>query len=297
MTRQLSLSLFLGLAACAGAPDADEDGLVDSFEEAIGTSSELADSDGDGVDDLTEHFGFYRADDRDDFPRQVGLPRFPPPDNDRWDELSADESWDQGEFSNTWEAESQYGELFDLREFFGSVIMIDIGAEWCAPCREAAETIEDEYQDRRERGFLVVQLLLDGETPDEEPNVERWIDTFDMTFPVLGDHQQTLAQHYILPDEQGGFNIPNFTIIGRDFTIESLYGTEDWDLIDELLDEDPPEIDWPMPEDWETIRDERGMEMMAVPYGFRIIESGAGSASSGGGWTSGAPWGGVDTTD
>jgi peroxiredoxin len=296
MPRLPSFVLIALAGGCAPA-DSDEDGLVDSFEEAIGTSPDVADTDGDGFDDLTEHLTFHWATDPDDFPREAALPRLPPPTDAAWDELSADEGWSEGDFSRSWESEDQHGETLSLREFYGNVILVDMGAEWCGPCQQSAEGMEEEYQDRKDRGFVVLQLLLDGQTDQEEPNRERWAAEYNLTFPIFNEHGGQIYPHYIVDDGSGSFGIPNFSIIGRDFTIHSVYGPEDWGMIDDLLEEDPPEVEWLMPEDWETLRADKGIEAIAVPYGFTVVEGSSSGGSSGGssdGETGGAgPWGGL----
>ena len=56
MTCNAHLALVLVVASLAGCldPDSDGDGLVDRHERALGTSPQLEDTDGDGLDDGLE---------------------------------------------------------------------------------------------------------------------------------------------------------------------------------------------------------------------------------------------------
>lgn len=250
-----SLFASLGLVACS-APDTDQDYLSDSFEELIGTNPEIADSDGDGFTDAEEYLAYYDPDDRDDFPYEGGYPRGPVPSD-----IDAD-GWDAGEVSRDWEGEDQHGDLLSLHKFFGNVIMIDIGAEWCGPCQAAAPEAEDHYQDWKDRGFIVFGLLIDGIPQDTPPDIDRWIEDHDLTYPLIEDSDQDLTENYIPTDSGGSFGIPLFAFIGRDLTIE-IHGVNrsDWefDEIEELLDAETPYVEWPMPENTIDLRAELGI--------------------------------------
>lgn len=232
------------------ADDGDEDGLADTFEVEIGTDPLLADTDGDGHDDGDEYLNYFDPTRDSDYPYVGQYPRQPLPDRDAWDALkdSMGTGWSRDDFSKSWAAEDQHDQELLLKRFYGNVILIDMSAEWCPPCRATAATLEDEYQARKDRGFVVIQLLLDGQTPgDGEPNVQRWIDDFGLTVPVIDDGDMEIAQHYA---GSGSFGIPNFTIIGRDHVIKDWFqegGEPNWDYIDSLLDEPMPEVEYPLP--------------------------------------------------
>jgi len=253
--------------------DTDEDFLTDLMEEAIGSDPESADSDGDGFDDAYEYLSYFDPNDPTDFPYTGDYPRLPlPADIDG-------EGWDEGEISRNWDDEDAidgFEEIVSLHRFYGNVILIDVGAEWCGPCQAAAPEAQEKYEEYREQGFVVINLLLDGlddadgDGYPDEPDLNRWQnerdDDVELTFPVIGDHDRSITEHY--GPESGGSSIPNFTIIGRDLEIVARYqvGAPDWGTVEDLLEEDLPEVAWPLPENAEEIREELDIAPMEVPY-------------------------------
>ncbi|MBJ93466.1 MAG: hypothetical protein CMP23_03225 [Rickettsiales bacterium] len=291
----LLLSLPLLATAC-GPTDTDGDLLLDEFELAIGTNPELADSDGDGFTDSTEYLQYFDPTDEEDFPYSGGYPRLPLPDD------IDDEGFDEGEVSRDWDsedAEDQHGEIVNIHKFFGSVVVVDIGSEWCQPCRDAGPEVEAEYQDFKDRGFVVLNLLLDGLTQQSAPEPDRWIEDLELTFPVIADQDQSMASNYI-DSSNGSFSIPNFSLLGRDLEIHAKYVTSslDWSMVEDLLDEDPPTVDWPLPANAEEIREQLGYTKLDIDYivpGEGIPEA-AGSANIGSSTGSGAATGSDSST-
>ena len=252
----LCFAASLPLMAC-GVADTDGDMLSDAFEELIGTSPELGDSDGDGFTDAEEYLAYFNPDDRDDFPYEGGYPRGPLP------EEFDGEGWGPGDVSNSWDGDDQHSQLLDLHKFYGNVVMIDIGSEWCNPCNEAAPAAEEHYQDFKEEGFMVFGILMDGTTQgDNAPDIDRWIEDHELTYPVLPDPSQDKVQHYVPLDANGSYGIPLFGFIGRDMTIE-IHGVNGsgWTEadIEELLEAEVPYVEWPMPENTGDLRAEFGI--------------------------------------
>ncbi len=247
-----------------GGGDGDSDGdlLSDSFEIEIGTDPDNPDHDGDGYTDAEEHFTFFSPRNVDDFPYVGRYPRGPLWRGADWDELAADDGWGDGDFSANWTAEDMHGQEIKLKRFYGQVVLIDLSAEWCGPCRIAAETLDDEYTERKDEGFTIIQLMLDGYNPgDGNPDLERWAGDFDLTNMLIDDGAGDLYPHYT--PAGGGWGIPNYTIIGRDHTIEDWYqagGTANFGLIDSLLEEEAPSVEYAWPENADEIRDELGIE-------------------------------------
>jgi thiol-disulfide isomerase/thioredoxin len=249
----------------------------------------LGDSDGDGFTDAEEYLAYFDPDDRDDFPYEGHYPRGPLPK-----EIEG-EGWGPGDVSNSWDNVDQFGETLDLHKFYGNVVMIDIGSEWCGPCQAAAPEAEEHYQDFKEEGFVVLGFLMDGLANPSTPEPERWIEEFDLTYPVFADQDQNQVQHYVPVDADESFGIPLFAFIGRDLTIE-IHGVtgNDWEVsdIEDLLAAEVPYVEWPMPENTGDLRAEFGITVAShhdthlddnIALALESIGSGATVSTSGGG--------------
>lgn len=256
------------LAACApgdgepdGPVDSDGDLLMDDFEIQIATDPDDPDTDGDGYTDAEEHFTYFIPRNDEDFPYVGKYPRGPLMRGSAWDEVSAEDGWDEGDFTNSWTTVDQHGQELKLKRFYGQVVLMDFSAEWCPPCRAAAETLEDEYGDRKDEGFTVIQVLLDGYTPgDGAPDLNRWANDFDLTIPLIDGGDREIAGRY---QPMGGSGIPNYTIIGRDHVIEDWYqagGTANFVLVDTLLEDEAPEVEYLWPDNADEIREELGID-------------------------------------
>jgi len=100
----------------------------------------------------------------------------------------------------------QNGNNISLYDYQGQVILIDFTADWCGPCRQKAETAEQFYQQYKNRGFIYILIVIEG-----DPKV--WADTYGLTFPVLDDNAQTIYNQYRKSD------IPLPHVLDRNCTI------------------------------------------------------------------------------
>ena len=98
------------------------------------------------------------------------------------------------------------GETVRLRDLEGRVVLLNLWATWCGPCRIEMPAIEELHQTFADDGLTVLAVNI-GETPEE---VQAYIDRFDYTFPVLLDADATVGDRY------HAFSIPSTVVIGRD---------------------------------------------------------------------------------
>ncbi len=122
----------------------------------------------------------------------------------------------------------QNGETWDLYQHEGDVILLDFSTAWCYPCQMAgmyAQPIHDDYKDE---GFQFVTVLIDGNTPVQEPSeyeIDTWVTDHNITSaPILqGSRDKMLdpdgvgIEGYLL----GGF--PTYIYIGRDMKFYSAH--------------------------------------------------------------------------
>ena len=90
---------------------------------------------------------------------------------------------------------------------------MDFTADWCTPCREKAETAEQFYQNYKDKGFMYILIVIEG-------NPAIWADTYGLTFPVLDDNNQSIYNIY----RKAGIPLPH--VLDRNCTIR--YKKEGW---------------------------------------------------------------------
>ena len=110
----------------------------------------------------------------------------------------------------------QHGNDVSLWQFYGKIVLLDVSAEWCAPCRLLAEETEQTFQEYREDNFMYITLLAEDEfsqLPNQEV-LEEWADEYSITAPVLADTVDHRPQ--LVPT--GAY--PRLILINQDLKVE-----------------------------------------------------------------------------
>ncbi len=99
------------------------------------------------------------------------------------------------------------------RDFLGEVVLIDIWASWCGPCRLQAKMIEQIHAEFAARGvrFLAVNV---GE---DEATVRAYVADHPFPYPVLLDSADTLSRRYQI------LGLPTLMIVNPQGEIQFLH--------------------------------------------------------------------------
>jgi peroxiredoxin len=97
-----------------------------------------------------------------------------------------------------------------LSDHFGKdVVLVDFWATFCKPCLRAMPELDALYRARRERGFVVLGVAIDG--PGSTADVQAAVSRLDVSFPILLD-QESRAIALYNPRASAPFSV----LIGRD---------------------------------------------------------------------------------
>jgi thiol-disulfide isomerase/thioredoxin len=126
-----------------------------------------------------------------------------------------------------------------LADYRGKVLMINIWATWCAPCRVEMPSIEKLHEAYEDKGLKILAISVDD--PGSEPQIRSFVKEYGLSFEVLHDpdgQEGKVAKDY----QTAGY--PETVIVGRDGVIrKKLLGAHDWNspenraLIERLLAE------------------------------------------------------------
>lgn len=134
--------------------------------------------------------------------------------------------------------ETMSGTAYKLSDLRGQVVLVNLWASWCLPCRAEMPAIQKVYEELKERGLVV--LAVNSTSQDNVNSVEAFVAEYGLTFPVLMDYDGTVARLYQLK------SLPTSFFIGRDGLIRNMIvggpmsETTLRTQIESLLDEDAP---------------------------------------------------------
>lgn len=85
--------------------------------------------------------------------------------------------------------------MVHLTDYLGkNVVLIDFWSTTCNPCMAEMPYIVDLYKAKKDKGFVVLAISLDG--PESLADVKRVMKDKGMIFPVLLDEETTVVSRY-----------------------------------------------------------------------------------------------------
>jgi thiol-disulfide isomerase/thioredoxin len=114
------------------------------------------------------------------------------------------------EIKNT-ELRALDGTGFRLADYQGKVLVLNLWASWCPPCRDEIPQIVDFYDDYRERGVEVLGLTMEDERGNTPEAVKDSVRELKINYRVAWAEEKLYAR-FLAP----GYEIPQTYIIDRE---------------------------------------------------------------------------------
>jgi peroxiredoxin len=111
-------------------------------------------------------------------------------------------------------AKDQNGNNVSLSDYSGQVILVNMSADWCGPCRDEATHLEALYDEYKQSGFQIITVLTSGHPLE-------WAHDYQLSFPVLDDNSEDIWGQY------GEGYVPLNMILDRNMVIK--YKTAGYD--------------------------------------------------------------------
>ena len=123
-----------------------------------------------------------------------------------------------------------------LADYRGQVVMINVWATWCLPCRVEMPSIEALHKSFAQKGLNILAVSIDD--PGTEATIRSFVKQYGLTFEVLHDPKGKISDLYDI------LGYPETFIVGKDGVIrKKLMSATDWNspqaraLVERLLTE------------------------------------------------------------
>jgi cytochrome c biogenesis protein CcmG, thiol:disulfide interchange protein DsbE len=106
---------------------------------------------------------------------------------------------------------SSHGETISLRDLKGEVVLVNIWATWCAPCRREMPALEEMYRQLAGEGLRVIAVSIDEPGADRE--IEAFVRELGLSFTIVHDADKRIVRTFQT------IGVPETFLIGRDGTL------------------------------------------------------------------------------
>ena len=89
------------------------------------------------------------------------------------------------ELARSYAATTLEGVSVSLESLRGQVVLLNLWATWCGPCRMETPYLQAVYEEYKEDGFEVVGISMD--TGDAADDVAMFVDEYQVTYTILHD--------------------------------------------------------------------------------------------------------------
>ncbi|MDQ2909073.1 MAG: TlpA family protein disulfide reductase [Candidatus Eremiobacteraeota bacterium] len=93
-----------------------------------------------------------------------------------------------------------------LEQYRGHVVLLNLWATWCAPCRSETPALERLYRQDRAQGLIVLGV----DQGESAPTVAAFARDMNLTYPILVDQEQRYGGSY------AAIGLPTTVVVDRD---------------------------------------------------------------------------------
>jgi cytochrome c biogenesis protein CcmG, thiol:disulfide interchange protein DsbE len=109
-----------------------------------------------------------------------------------------------------------------IADYKGDVVLLNVWATWCLPCRTEMPSIQALHDRFGARGLKVVAVSIDNAGADDA--IRKFRDQYGLTFEILHDESGAIKRDYQTT------GVPETFVIGRDGVIrKKVIAAADWD--------------------------------------------------------------------
>jgi peroxiredoxin len=115
------------------------------------------------------------------------------------------------------------GNTVSLSDYQGKVVLLNLWATWCPPCREEMPSMQTMYEELKGRGFTILAVAAPNPPRETREKIENFISDGQFSFPVLIDSEYQVNGIY------GTGSIPTSWVVDAEGNlIARLVGATDW---------------------------------------------------------------------
>ncbi len=124
-----------------------------------------------------------------------------------------------------------------LSEQKGKVVIINLWASWCPPCKAEMPALQEVYLANRDRGLEV--LAVNTTYQDQESDAAAFVQDFNLTFPILLERTGAVARQYQLRAMPSTFFVDREGVIRKVIIGGPMSEVTLQTVVEELLQEAP----------------------------------------------------------
>ncbi|MGB9696843.1 MAG: TlpA disulfide reductase family protein [Ignavibacteria bacterium] len=123
----------------------------------------------------------------------------------------------------SWE---QNGKTVSLSDFKGRVILLNIWAQWCGPCKQEMPYLSQIYDEYKDKGLVIIGVSIDK--ANDRAKLESYLQSNPVSYLIVHDVKGDILKTYPAPDGSDMINVfpTTFIIDKKGEIVESFVGSK-----------------------------------------------------------------------